>query len=223
MTRRLSLCTIMSLVAVGTAAGQVDIKACAQNSWYVAGLLSMSYTQSEYAGYSSYRSGSFAASLAPRVLFFSVDGIGVGGEGYFGYDSQDGESFPRTTGFSLGVGPRVAIYLRSPQRRYAPACCFTPYVGPNGWWMPYAGLSIVYLTSTYREEYGREEYRRTGDGWRFKIGVGVSPVVGTKGTIPVELGFKTESITYVYERTESRTYKYNTLYLEAGFGAFLWK
>jgi len=58
----------------------------------------------------------------------------------------------------------------------------------------------------------------TSNGWRLKLGVGVSPVIGTKGTMPVELGFQTDSWTY-----DEHTSSSSRIYLEVGFGAFLWK
>ncbi len=95
----------------------------------------------------------------------------------------------------------------------------TPCVGPNGWWMPYAGATFMYLMSSYK--YGESDPTTT-NGWRLKLGVGVSPVVGTKGTMPVELGFQTDSQTYG-EGEYKHTSTSSKIYLEVGFGAFLWK
>jgi hypothetical protein len=81
--------------------------------------------------------------------------------------------------------------------------------------MPYAGATFMYLMSS--RKYGGGGEAVTSNGWRLKLGVGVSPVIGTKGTMPVELGFQTDSGTDEHTSSSSR------IYLEVGFGAFLWK
>jgi hypothetical protein len=210
MFRRLSICLVLSLFAVGVAFAQVNIRACAKNSWHVAGLMGMGYNLPTDEETDS-EGGSFYVNLDPRVLYFPIDGLGVGGDASFGFSANT------YTNINLGIGPRVAFYLRNPERRYPSGCCLTPCVGPNGWWMPYIGASFLYLmTSTKYGEYDPT----TTNGWRLKAGVGVSPVIGTKGTMPVELGFMTQQVTYAEGAEPTASSK---IYLEAGFGAFLWK
>jgi hypothetical protein len=215
MFRRLSICLVLSLFAVGVAFAQVNIKAAARNTWHVAGLLGMGYNlPTDTLEGTDSEDGSFNANFSPRVLYFPIDGLGVGADANLAFSANYIDST------NVGIGPRVAFYLRSPLRRYPSACCLTPCVGPDGWWMPNAGVSFLYLMNSTK--YGESD-PNTSNGWRLKVGVGVSPVIGTKGTMPVELGFMTESITREIYEGETETNTSSRIYLEAGFGAFLWK
>ena len=207
MLKRLSICLVLSVFVIGIASAQVGIRAAAKNTWMVSGSGSMTYVLSSGSGEDS-ESGELAISLIPRVLWFPIAGFGVGGDVQFDYSANNNT---RTT---FGIGPRVAYYLRRTSRRYPSACCLTPCIGPNGWWMPYAGATFMYLMSSSKQG----EYTTTSNGWRLKLGAGVSPVIGTKGTMPVELGFQTDSWTY-----DEHTSNSSRIYLEVGFGAFLWK
>jgi len=147
-------------------------------------------------------------NFAPRALYFLMDGLGVGLEVNSGYFA---DGYKETW---IGVGPRVAYYLVQTNTKYPRACCLTPYFGP-GWWMPYAGLSVLYLSDRY-------DYRvsvATSTGWRARIGVGMSPLIGDRGTMPIEIGYEMQSTKY----PDATAQKRSRVYLEVGFGAFLFK
>ena len=207
MLKRLSVYLVLSVLVIGVAAAQVGIRAAAKNTWMVSGSGCMSYVLSSGSPEDGEGEG-LSVSLVPRVLWFPVAGLGVGGDVQLDHYAN---SYTNTT---FGIGPRAAYYLRRSNRRYPSSCCLTPCVGPDGWWMPYAGATFMYLTSS--STHGSME--SSSNGWRLKLGIGVSPVIGTKGTMPVELGFQTDSQTYGEHTSNS-----NKLYLEVGFGAFLWK
>lgn len=205
MFRRLSICLVLSFLAVGVAFAQVNIKAAAQNTWMVSGSMGFSYFLGNGQGETDSPTEGLELTLTPRVLWYPVDGLGVGGEASLDWYTN---SYTTT---DLGIGPRVAFYLRNPERRYPSGCCLTPCVGPNGWWMPFLGASVLYQM--------RDSGNGDANGFRARAGVGVSPVIGTKGTMPVELGFEYQSMKQGdYDPTTS-----SKIYLEAGFGAFLWK
>ncbi|MCX6844945.1 MAG: hypothetical protein NTX53_22010 [candidate division WOR-3 bacterium] len=147
-------------------------------------------------------------NFAPRVLYFLMDGLGAGLEASASYFA-DGY---KTTG--VAVGPRIAYYLVQTNTKYPRACCLTPYFGP-GWWMPFAGLSVLYLTN--RDDYGGTI--STSNGWLARIGAGMSPLIGDRGTMPIEVGYEMQSVKYGASPAQSRS----RVYLEVGFGAFLFK
>jgi len=144
-------------------------------------------------------------NLAPRALYFLMDGLGAGLEADASYFA-DGY---KETG--IAVGPRIAYYLVQTNTKYPRACCLTPYVGP-GWWMPFVGLSVLYLSD--RTESGSDV--TLSSGWLARIGVGISPLIGDRGTMPIELGYEMKNPSATAQ-TRSR------VYLEVGFGAFLFK
>jgi hypothetical protein len=147
-------------------------------------------------------------NFAPRALYFLMDGLGAGLEASASY-SADGS---KSTG--LAVGPRVAYYLVQTNTKYPRACCLTPYFG-SGWWMPYAGLSVLYLTN--RDDNGVAI--STSNGWLARIGVGMSPLIGDRGTMPIEIGYEMKNVKYGASPAQSRS----KVYIEVGFGAFLFK
>ncbi len=67
MLRRLSICLVLSVFAIGIASAQVGIQTAAQNSWLVSGSGSMTYVLSSESGEDS-EEGSLSLSLIPRVL-----------------------------------------------------------------------------------------------------------------------------------------------------------
>lgn len=149
----------------------------------------------------------FSINLVPRALYFLIDGLGAGLDLGFGYYSNDHQST------DLAVGPRVAYYFMLPNRRYSRGG-FARYNGGEFWLMPFAGATVQYLSQTI--SYGGGS--TTSSGYRARVGVGISPLIGSHGTLPVELGFQTQSLKYGSTTTTS-----NQVYLEAGFGGFLWK
>ena len=64
---------------------------------------------------------------------------------------------------------------------------------------------------------GTNEY-----GWSFKLGLGISPLIGGHLTVPVELGFVTENLTNEHPKGESFTHTDSRIFLEVGIGAFFW-
>ncbi len=213
MLRLLSICLVVSVLTVGVAQGQVNNGAAMPGSWMVSGSASMAYNLPS-SGETDSEDGSISISLYPRVLYFPfMPGLGLGIDGNLGWYSNA----YKTT--SIGIGPRAAYYFRLDNRRYPAACCLTPFVGPDGWWLPYVGASFLYLMESTK--YGEYD-PTTSNGWRFRVGLGVSPLIGTRGTMPVELGFQTGSLT-TGSGEHQYTSKSSKIYLEVGFGAFLWK
>jgi len=141
----------------------------------------------------------FSINLVPRALYFLIDGLGAGLDLGFDYYSN---SYKET---GLAIGPRVAYYFMLPNRRYSRGG-FARYNGGEFWLMPFAGATIQYLSQTFGST--------TNSGYRARAGVGISPLIGSHGTLPVELGFQTQKI---------GTEPSNRIYLEAGFGGFFWK
>jgi hypothetical protein len=60
-------------------------------------------------------------------------------------------------------------------------------------------------------------------GWRLKLGLGLTPVVGGHVAVPVEVGYMTERLTSEYGEEGTVTVTTSRIYLESGLGAFLWK
>jgi hypothetical protein len=90
-------------------------------------------------------------------------------------------------------------------------CCLTPWFGGNSsYWMPFFGVSLLYLMDRFT--YGSSSYNYSG--YRGRVGVGAAPMIGDHGTAFLELGFQTQSL---------RSQTSNKIYLEAGFGAFLFR
>jgi len=149
----------------------------------------------------------FSANLVPRALYFLIDGLGAGLDLGLGYYSNSYKSC------DLAVGPRVAYYFVLPSRRYSRGG-FARYTGGEFWLMPFVGATVQYLSQTMT--YSGNSV--TNSGYRGRVGVGISPLIGSHGTLPVELGFQTQSVKSGSVSTTS-----NQIYLEAGFGAFLWR
>lgn len=193
---------IAALLAVATllaiqpaAAGPADAK-----SWFVSGQLGMNYYLGSGSPEDSPSSG-LDLSFTPRVLYFPVKSIGVGGELGLNMYSASGYS---STG--IAIGPRAAYYHKMDASRYPRGCGFTPLFGSGTFWMPFAGVTLQYLMN--------RSGSATTSGYRGRIGVGAAPMIGDRGTTFIELGFQTQSL----ERHTS-----NQIYVEAGFGSFLFR
>jgi hypothetical protein len=183
--------TVFMLAVMATGATRVwgAQHAAARRTWYAAGMASAGY-QLPSAGEGE---DLFRLNLAPRVLYFPLDGLGVGADADFEYVSH------YTTLGSIGIGPRAAYYLR------------------RSAWMPFAGASFLYLHN------GEGLFPGVGTeaGWQLSAGIGVSPVVGSHGTLPVELSFAPRSLTSDYGGGETETNRTSTIGLEVGLGFFL--
>lgn len=149
--------------------------------------------------------------FAPRLLYFPIKGLGVGGEANL-YMYLDG-----TKQTNLAIGPRVAYYLKPDNSHYPRACCMTPWLGGNSsYWMPFLGVSLMYLMD--RTSYAG--YNSTASGYRGRAGLGAAPMIGEHGTAFFELGFQMQSLKASGATTSQTS---NKIYLEAGFGAFFFK
>jgi hypothetical protein len=195
MFRCLSICLVLSTFAIGLAYAQAENRAAAQNTWHVTGLFSMHYhlpvDEGEYV-----EEGALMLDVNPRVLWFPIDGLGLGVDADFYYF---GSHF---TDFNLGIGPRVAFYPRWPEQQSQ--------------LMPHVGCSFQYVMNEV-------DPGATETGWRLKLELGVSPVIGGHLAVPVELGFVVERLTTDYSKEDSFTATSVRIYLESGIGAFLWK
>jgi len=194
MSKRLSICLVLSLLAVGFACAQNNTKAATQNTWQVAGLFSMHYQLPRDEGEYD-EEGVFTLDVEPQILWFPIDGLGLGVETdlyYLNGHFKDME---------LAIGPRLTYYLRRSERQRQ--------------LLPYVGCSFQSLMNDL--DPGAVEM-----GWSLKLGVGISPAVGGHLTVPVELGYlvhhlESEYGSISYSNTSSR------IYLECGVGAFLWR
>ena len=194
MSRRLSTCLVLSVFVISLASAQAGSRAATRNTWHVASQFGMYYAlpidEGEYV-----EEGALMLDVNPRVLWFPVDGLGVGIDAGFYYFTG------HFTDFSLGIGPRVAYYLRRP--------------GQKSQLMPHVGCSFQYVLNDV--DPGASE-----TGWNLKLGLGVSPVIGGHVAVPVELGY------ILYHRSsdygeENYSHTAGRIYLESGIGAFLWK
>ncbi|MBN2464519.1 hypothetical protein JXD38_02690 [candidate division WOR-3 bacterium] len=189
---------------------QAQAGAADKESYFVSGQLGLNYYLSSGISEDSPSSG-WDLNLCPRVLYFPAKSIGVGGEADLYLYSN---SFQST---SLAIGPRAAYYFQPDASRYPRGCCMTPWFGGSGsYWMPYAGVSVLYVMDRTSYTGGST----TNSGYRGRVGVGAAPMIGDHGTAFIELGFQTQSLK-VSEASTSLTD--NKIYLEGGFGAFLFK
>lgn len=194
MNTRLNICLALLVFTIGLATAQADTKAADRNTWHVAGMFSAHYRlpieEDDYV-----EDGTLVLNVNPRALWFPLDGLGVGVDADFYYFTS------HFTDLSIGIGPRVAYYLKRP--------------GVLSQLMPYAGCSFQYLMNEI-------DHGATETGWSLKLGLGISPTFGGHVAVPVELGFVAHHISSDYgEESFSRTT--SRIYLECGLGAFLWK
>lgn len=140
--------------------------------------------------------GALLLNFNPRALWFVIDGLGVGADA----DLYHFNTYYNHT--NLSIGPRVAYYFRQHELLNR--------------LIPYTGCSFHYVITD--ADFGASE-----TGWRLKLGIGMSPLLGDIITVPVELGFMTDKLTHEYDNENTYTETNNRIYLEIGFGAFLWK
>ncbi len=194
MHTRLNICLILFVFTIGLVYAQADTKAAAQNTWHIAGMFSAHYRlpidEGDYT-----EEGALSFNVNPRVLWFPIDGLGVGVDAGFYFFAG------HFTDYNLGIGPRVAYYLKRP--------------GLLNQLMPYAGCSFQYLMNEV-------DPGATETGWSLKLGLGISPVFGEHVAVPIELGYVAHHLSSDYGE-ESYSQTTSRIYLECGIGAFLWK
>jgi len=207
MNVRTVIAALFVAAAVLVAPPQAQAGAVDPGSYFVSGQLGFNYYIKSTTSEDSPVEG-WDLLFAPRVLYFPTKGIGIGGEAnlymYSNYSKQT----------NLAVGPRVAYYLRPEGSRYSRSCCLTPCLG-NGYWMPFFGVSAMYLMN--RDSYSGGP-SSTSSGYRVRAGLGAAPMIGEHGTAFLELGFQTQSL-----KRSGTSQTSNKIYLEGGFGAFLFK
>jgi len=194
MSKRLSICLALTLLAISFAYAQSDTKAAAQNTWQVAGLFSMHYQLPRDEG-AYQEDGNFTLDANPQILWFPIDGLGVGIESdisYFNGHFKDIE---------LALGPRLTYYLRRSERQR---------------------LLLPYIGGTFQSLMKDLDPGAVEIGWSLRLGVGISPVIGSHFTVPIELGYLVHHIESEYGSI-SYSKSSNRIYLECGIGAFLWK
>lgn len=203
--------TVVATLLVATSllvVPQAQAAAADMGSFFVSGQLGLNYY---FTSSNSEDSPDKKLDLlfAPRVLYFPARNIGVGGEANL---SMDFNSYKQT---NLAIGPRFAYYIKPDASHYSRGCCLTPWVGGNrSSWMPYAGASFLYLM----DRTSSSGFSTTNSGYRGRVGVGAAPMIGDHGTAFLELGYQTQSVKYSGTSQTS-----NKIYMEAGFGAFLFK
>ena len=207
MVRSLRYPVLALLLVCALALGQSISRAGYKGGFLVSGQAGASMIFHEEA--TDAMNSELSLNFAPRLLYFLMDGLGAGLEADASYFA-DGY---KTTG--IAIGPRIAYYLVQTDTKYPMACCLAPYFGP-GWWMPFAGLSVLYLSNRY--DYGGSV--ATSTGWQARIGAGMSPLIGDRGTMPIEIGYEMQS---TKAGGSSVAQSRSRVYLEVGFGAFLFK
>lgn len=194
MRTRIFIHLAIFILSMGTAYGQAYTGAAARNSWNVAGMFSAHYIlpveEDDYT-----EDGALVINFSPHVLWFPIDGLGVGIDAGFYYFTGEFKDM------GLSVGPGVAYYLKRP--------------GILSQLMPYAGCSIQYQRNEV-------DPGATETGWNLKLGLGISPIFGDHIAVPVEIGYLAHHLSSDYgEESYSRTT--SSIYLECGIGAFFWK
>jgi len=190
---------------------QAQAGAADQGSLFISGQLGLNYYLKSSSPGDSPTEG-LDLTFAPRALYFPVKNVGVGGEAnlymYFNSIKQT----------NVAVGPRVAYYLKPNTSHYPRNGCMTPWLGGNSsFWMPFVGVSLLYLMNQF--SYSGSPATTTS-GFLGRVGIGAAPMIGDHGTAFIELGFQTQSLKYSGAATSQTS---NKIYLEAGFGAFLFK
>ena len=189
------ICIVFLLIfAGGSLFAQDNSRAATKHTWHVSGMFNSYYHFANDKGEGE--EGSLVLNFNPRVLWYLMDGIGVGIDAdFYHFNSY----FNHT---NLSIGPRVAYYFRQHE-------LFKQLI-------PYAGCSFHYVIN-------EADFGTTETGWRLKLGIGVSPLFGDLITIPVEFGFITDKLTQEHDKVDTYTETNYRLFLEVGFGAFLWK
>jgi len=209
MNVRTVIATLLVAASVLVVPPQAQAGAADKESFFVSGQLGLNYYLKSSSPEDAQDAG-LGIYLVPRVLYFPVKSVAVGGEADLDmYSTSEHEDM------SIAVGPRLAYYLKPDASHYPRGCCLTPWFGGNSsYWMPFLGLSVLYLMD--RSTYGSSSSNYSG--YRGRIGVGAAPLIGDHGTAFLELGFQTQSLRYSGTSQTS-----NKIYLEAGFGAFLFE
>lgn len=205
MVRRIGPAVLLAAVLVLLVPAQALAGAADGNSFFISGQMG--------ANLSLESGGGFDLNLAPRVLYFPMQGVGLGGELGLGYYSLSSTS----DSTHLAIGPRAAYFIKFENKRYPRACCLSPWVGSSSMWMPYGGVTIQFLMSS--SKYGSTT--STATGYKGRLGVGAAPRIGDRGTAFIELGFETSKLSGGASIASSSTG--SRLYLEGGFGAFLFR
>jgi len=197
--------------AVLVAPPQAQAGAVDPGSYFVSGQLGFNYYIKSTTSEDSPVEG-LDLLFAPRVLYFPTRGIGVGGEAnLYTYSNSSKQT-------NLAIGPRVAYYLKSDASHYGRGCCMLPpCAGRNRSWMPFFGVSAMYLMDRTSSSFG---YSWNRSGYGVRAGLGAAPVIGEHGTAFLELGFQTQSLKASGEASGETS---NKIYLEGGFGCFLFK
>jgi hypothetical protein len=189
---------------------QAQAGAADKESFFMSGQLGLNYYLKSGNPEDSQTQG-LDLLFAPRVLYFPVKSVGLGGEANLYM------SFGDIKQTNIAVGPRAAYYFKFDASHYPRGGCMTPWLGGNSsYWMPFFGVSLMYLT----ERYAYSGYSSTASGYRGRAGFGAAPMIGDHGMAFIELGFQTQSLK-AGGSTASQTS--NKIYLEAGFGAFFFK
>jgi len=210
MVKRFALTVLLAAVVL---APQALAGAADAGSGFLSGQLGFNYYLKSGSPEDSPSEGLYV-NFSPRALYFPVKSIGVGLDA--GISSSSSTSPTEYKSTTLAIGPRVAYYLKMNRSRYPHSCCLTPWFGMGTYWMPFVGLSLFYLSDCY--QYGSME-KTTSSGYRARVGVGAAPMIGDRGTMFFELGFQTQSL----KSGSGPAQASNQIYLEGGFGAFLFK
>jgi hypothetical protein len=204
MKRNLAITTLALLIACAVAFGQGVSKAAYKGGFLVSGQAGASLVWYD-VGETDARATQINIDIVPRALYFLTDGLGVGIEAGYDYSSYRGPG-NSVTSDGFAIGPRIAYYIVQTEKKYPRACCLTPFFGP-GWWMPFAGVTAQYVSDSL------------ATGWRARIGAGISPLIGDRGTMPIEVGYEMQNMKAATDSDHSSS----RVYLEVGFGAFLFK
>jgi len=212
MARRTGLVVLLGAALAVLIPAQAIAGAADQGSFFISGQLGMDlYFGSDHP--EDTQGNDFEIWVVPSVLYFPVQSIGVGIMADFDYWNP-GDGYKQTY---LAIGPRAAYFLKFGDKRYPSSCCLSPWLGPRSMWMPFFGVSLMYVN----DHYGSDYWSSTSSGWLGRLGVGVAPRIGDRGAAILELGFQHESMSYSSGVASTQTC--NKIYLEGGFGAFLFR
>jgi hypothetical protein len=142
MTVRTVIAALLVAASVLLVPPQAQAGAAGKESFFMSGQLGLNYYFKSGHPEDSQTQG-LDLLFAPRVLYFPVKSIGVGGEAnlYMYFDD--------TKQTNLAIGPRAAYYFKFNASRYARGSCLTPWFGSGIYWMPFFGVSLMYLMDRY--------------------------------------------------------------------------
>jgi len=194
MKKTTAVFIVLSILSTVFLYAENDSKAANPNTWFITNMFNMHYLLPFDEGDYTEKSA-IILNINPQFLWFPFNSLGFGVDTEFQYFKS------QFSDLTISIGPRIAYYLKLADSKFKI--------------MPYAGSSFQYVTNEMKP--GALE-----NGWNFKFGLGISPVIGKHLSLPIEIGYRLQHRSSDYgEHTYS--WSRGSLYIESGIGAFLWK